>query len=76
MSAKLDTLEAREIYGQRLAMVEPVCGNIRSQKRVDRFTLRRRINVNIQWRLYGMVDDIEKLLHYGMAGCKRTIGCG
>jgi transposase len=67
MIAKIDTPEAREIYGQRLAIVEPVFGNIRSQKRLDRFTLRSKIKVNIQWMLYCMVHNIEKLLNYGMA---------
>jgi hypothetical protein len=33
MIAKIDTPEARQIYGQRLAMVAPVFGNLRSQKR-------------------------------------------
>jgi transposase len=68
MIAKIDTPEAREIYGQRLAIVEPVFGNIRSQKRLDHFTLRGKIKVNIQWMLYCMVHNIEKLLHYGMKG--------
>ena len=67
MIAKIDTPEAREIYGQRLAIVEPVFGNIRSQKRLDRFTSRGKIKVNIQWMLYCMVHNIEKLLNYGMA---------
>jgi Transposase DDE domain len=66
MIAKIDTPEAREIYGQRLAIVEPVFGNIRSQKRLDRFTLRGRININIQWMLYCMVHNIEKLINYGI----------
>jgi hypothetical protein len=61
MIAKIDTPEAREIYGQRLAIVEPVFGNLRSQKRLDRFTLRGKITVNIQWLLYCMVHNIEKL---------------
>jgi transposase len=65
MSAKIDTPEAREIYGQRLAIVEPVFGNLRSQKRLDHFTLRGKIKVNIQWMLYCMVHNIEKILHYG-----------
>jgi transposase len=65
MIAKIDTPEAREIYGQRLAIVEPVFGNIRSQKRLDRFTLRGRIKINIQWMLYCMVHNIEKLVNYG-----------
>jgi Transposase DDE domain len=67
MIATIDTPEAREIYGQRLAIVEPVLGNMRSQKRVDRFTWRRKIKVNIQWMLYCMVHNIEQLLNYGMA---------
>jgi len=33
MIAKIDTPEAREIYGVRLAIVEPVFGHIRAQKR-------------------------------------------
>jgi transposase len=68
MSAKIDTPEAREIYGQRLAIVEPVFGNLRSQKRLDRFTVRGKLKVTMQWLLYCMVHNIEKILHYGMKG--------
>jgi hypothetical protein len=67
MSAQIDTPEARAIYGQRLAIVEPVFGNIRSQKRLDRLTLWGKIKVNIQWILYCMVHNLEKIVHYGMA---------
>jgi transposase len=67
MITKIDTPEARKIYGQRLAIVEPVFGNIRSQKRLDRLTLRGKIKVNIQWMLYCMVHNIEKIVHYGRA---------
>jgi Transposase DDE domain len=63
MRAKIDTPEARGIYGQRLAIVEPVFGNLRSQKRLDHFTLRSKIKVTIQWMLYCMVHNIEKILH-------------
>jgi len=66
MIAKIDTPEARAIYGVRLAIVEPVFGNIRAQKRLDRFTLRGKIKVNIQWMLYCLVHNMEKLVHYGM----------
>ena len=48
MRTKSDTPEARGIYGQRLAIVEPVFGNLRSQKRLDRFTLRGKLKVTIQ----------------------------
>jgi hypothetical protein len=67
MIAKIDRPEAREIYGQRLAIVEPVFGNIRSQKRLDRCTVWGKIKVNMQWMFYCMVHNIEKIVHYGMA---------
>jgi transposase len=67
MIAKIDPPEARKMYGLRLAMVEPVFGDIRSQKRLDRFTWRGKIKVNIQWRLYCMVHNIEKIVTYGLA---------
>ena len=65
MREKIDTPEGRKIYGKRLAIVEPVFGNIRSAKRMDRFTLRGRIKVNIQWMLYCIVHNLEKIGHCG-----------
>jgi hypothetical protein len=74
MQAKIDTPEAREIYGRRLTIVEPVFGNLCSQKRLDRFMLRGKIKVNIQWMLYCMVHNIEKILHYGRVAEKGSWG--
>ena len=65
MKQKIDTPYGRAVYGRRLATVEPVFGNIRAQKRLDKFTVRGRRKVNTQWRLYCLVHNIEKLLHYG-----------
>jgi transposase len=67
MAEKIDTEEGRRIYPQRLAIVEPVFANIRTNKRLDRFTLRGKIKVNIQWLMYCLVHNIEKILNYGMA---------
>jgi len=67
MKAKIDTPEGRKIYSKRLAIVEPVFANIRAQKRLDRFTLRTKKKVNIQWMLFALVHNIEKIAHYGMA---------
>lgn len=67
MKQKIDTAEGRRIYGKRLAIVEPVFANIRAQKRLDRFTLRTKAKVNIQWMLFAMVHNIEKIANYGMA---------
>ncbi len=59
---KLDSDEGRRKYDQRLGMIEPVFANIRTQKRMDRFTLRGKNKVNIQWKLYSIVHNIEKCI--------------
>ena len=65
MAEKIDTEWGRKIYHQRLAIAEPVFANIRYIKRLDRFTLRGKVKVNIQWLLYCMVHNIGKILNYG-----------
>jgi transposase len=66
MRSKIDTAEGREIYSRRMGIVEPVFGNIRCCKGLDRFTLRTREKVNIQWVLYTIVHNIEKIAKYGL----------
>ena len=70
MKEKIDSDEGKVIYSKRLATVEPVFANIRSQKRLDRFTYRGKVKVNIQWMMYCMVHNIEKIMNYGLAGWK------
>jgi transposase len=65
MIEKIDTPEGRRQYSRRLELVEPVFGNIRIQKGLDHFTVRGKEKVDIQWLLYGMVHNIEKIAHYG-----------
>ena len=67
MRARIDTPEGRAQYGQRFATVEPVFGNVRYNKGLDRFTLRGRTKVNAQWKLYCLVHNIEKLARAGYA---------
>jgi hypothetical protein len=67
MVKKIETEAGRRIYPHRLAIGEPVFAKIRSNKRLDRFTLRGKIKVNIQWLLYCLVHTIEKILNYGLA---------
>ncbi len=62
---KFETPEGRTIYDQRVGIIEPVFANIRTQKALDRFTLRGKDKVNVQWLLYCMVHNIEKILNYG-----------
>jgi hypothetical protein len=67
MGRKVDTERGREIYHQRIGIAEPVFANIRAVKGLDRFTLRGKIKVNIQWLLYCMVHNIGKIMSYGFA---------
>jgi len=67
MIKKIDSEKGRTIYPRRIAIVEPVFANIRIQKRLDKFNLRGKIKVNIQWLLYCMVHNIEKWANYGYA---------
>ena len=67
MIKKIESEMGRKVYPQRIAIVEPVFANIRKQKRLDKFNLRGKIKVNIQWLLYCMVHNIEKVANYGYA---------
>lgn len=65
MKRAIDSEEGKARYGRRFATVEPVFGNLRHNKRLDRFTLRGRKKVDAQWKLYCLVHNIEKLAHHG-----------
>lgn len=67
MKERIDSDEGKRLYGQRFATVEPVFGNIRHNKRLNRFTLRGQKKVDAQWKLFCLVHNIEKLAHHGYA---------
>lgn len=67
MKQAIDSPEGRIRYGRRFATVEPVFGNIRHNKQLNRFTLRGQKKVDAQWKLYCLVHNIEKLAHHGYA---------
>jgi len=66
MKAKIDTPRGKQIYARRLAIVEPVFANICARKRLDRFTLRSKVKVDVQWRLFALVHNIGKIHNYGL----------
>lgn len=68
MRALIDSPEGRTLYDRRLGTVEPVFGNLRYNKKLNRFTLRGHAKVNTQWQLYCLVHNIEKLAKYGKLG--------
>lgn len=67
MRDRIDSDAGRRQYGQRFATVEPVFGNLRANKRLNRFTLRGRSKVDGQWKLFALVHNIEKLANYRKA---------
>ncbi|KAB7619449.1 IS1182 family transposase [Alkalilimnicola sp. S0819] len=67
MRARIESPEGRRMITRRFATVEPVFGNIRGNKRLDRFTLRGQTKVDGQWKLYCLMHNIEKLAHHGVA---------
>lgn len=67
MKKRIDSPEGRARYGERFAAVEPVFGNIRYNKGLDRFTLRGKTKVDGQWKLFCLIHNIEKLAHHGYA---------
>jgi hypothetical protein len=65
MIERFDTAVGRFLYSRRLGIVEPVFANICHIRGLDRFTLRGKVKVDIQWKLYNMVHNILKILRYG-----------
>jgi hypothetical protein len=64
-----------KIY-RRYGVAEGVCDACRYRKRclktptarrkyLDRFTLRGKLKVNVQWKLYCIIHNIEKIVNYG-----------
>ncbi len=65
MKLRVDSQKGKQIYSHRMSVVEPVFGNIGTNKRLNRFSLRGKKKVQGQWQLYCLIHNIEKLNHYG-----------
>jgi hypothetical protein len=65
MKRKIDSVAGRALYAIRLAIREPPFANIRSALRLDRFTLRGKRKVNVQWNLFCMIHNMKKIQRYG-----------
>jgi hypothetical protein len=65
MKRKIDSLTGRHIYSQRLGTVEPVFANICSTLGLRRFSLRGKIKVDAQWKLFCIVHNLLKIHRYG-----------
>ena len=65
MKHRVDSEYGKLVYSHRMSVVEPVFGNIGTNKRLNRFSLRGKRKVQGQWQLYCMVHNIEKIMRYG-----------
>ena len=62
MIERFDTALGRFLYSQRLGIAGPVLANICHARGMNRFTLRGKVKVDIQWKLYTRVRNIVKVL--------------
>jgi hypothetical protein len=65
MKHRVDSDKGKLIYSHRMSVVEPVFGNIGTNKRLNRFSLRSKKKVQGQWQLFCLVHNVEKLANYG-----------
>ena len=65
MKHRIDSDTGKQIYSHRMSVVEPVFGNLTINKGLRWFSLRGRTKVNTQWKLFCLVQNIEKLANYG-----------
>jgi len=65
MKHRVDSDKGKLIYSHRMSVVEPVFGNIGTNKRLNRFSLRSKKKVQGQWQLYCLIHNIEKIKNYG-----------
>ncbi|WP_392384604.1 transposase [Marinomonas primoryensis] len=61
MKQKIDSPEGRRLYSRRMWVIEPVFGNITSNKGLSRISVRGEMKATAQWLMYCMVHNIEKL---------------
>lgn len=64
MRKVIDSDDGKRMYSRRMHTIEPVFGNICSNKRLSKLSLRGENKVTAQWQLYCMVHNIEKLWKY------------
>ncbi|TVQ70510.1 MAG: IS1182 family transposase [Oceanospirillales bacterium] len=65
MKHRVDSPKGKQIYSHRMSVVEPVFGNIGTNKGLNRFSLRGKSKVQGQWQLFCLVHNVEKLAKYG-----------
>ena len=67
MRRKLTTERGRKLYAQRKITVEPVYGQIKYNRRIDRFMRRGRAAAQSEWRLVTATHNLLKLHSHWIA---------
>lgn len=67
MIKKFDTVRGRFLYSRRMGIVEPVFGNIRNALGLKQFSLRGKVKVDIQWKLFCIAHNLKKLFRFAPA---------
>lgn len=62
--ARVDSETSKQIYSHRMSVVEPVFGDIGTNKGLKRFSLHGKTKVRDQWQLFFMVHNLEKVSRY------------
>ena len=65
MKRKIDYFAGRALYSMRVAIAEPPFAHICRIMGLNRFTLRGRKKVSIQWKLFYIVHNLKKVARYG-----------
>jgi hypothetical protein len=59
MRENIDKPKYKKLYSRRMQIIEPCFSDIEYRKGMDRFTLRGKKKVDIQWKLYCVVHNRE-----------------
>ena len=64
MREKVDSATGSFIYSQRMGTVEPVFAHLCHVLKLKYFTVKRKLKVNAQWKLYATVHNLKKLFRF------------
>ena len=67
MRRVLDTDTGADLYRKRKAMIEPVFGHTKFNRRIDRFQRRGRSAARSEWRLITATHNLQKLYSHQQA---------
>ena len=67
MRSVLESELGAALYGQRKALIEPIFGHTKFNRRIDRFQRRGRAAVRAEWRLITATHNLLKLHNHQLA---------